>query len=100
MAWTKANVLHRDISIGNILIDPEPSEGMLIDWDLCRLECELASGPTEPDRTVCCLIAITICLMLTLHVLGHLAVAVSLVHELPSEAVSPVGRSRVVCSCV
>ncbi|RPD57170.1 hypothetical protein L227DRAFT_507060 [Lentinus tigrinus ALCF2SS1-6] len=50
-AWTKAKVLHRDISIGNILIDPTKLMGLLIDWDLCRLECELESGPTEPDRT-------------------------------------------------
>ncbi|RPD57166.1 hypothetical protein L227DRAFT_655598 [Lentinus tigrinus ALCF2SS1-6] len=50
-AWDKAKVLHRDISIGNILIDPRTlTRALLIDWDLCRLECELESGPTEPDR--------------------------------------------------
>lgn len=26
--------------------------GILIDWDLSRLECELGIGPVEPDRTV------------------------------------------------
>ncbi|TFK79031.1 hypothetical protein K466DRAFT_473460, partial [Polyporus arcularius HHB13444] len=33
-AWTLAKVLHRDISIGNILIDPVSRKGILIDWDL------------------------------------------------------------------
>ena len=28
-------------------------KGILIDWDLSRLECELGIGPVEPDRTVC-----------------------------------------------
>ncbi len=51
-AWTLAKVLHRDISIGNILIDPVTRKGILIDWDLCRFIWELALGPTEPDRTV------------------------------------------------
>ncbi|KAI0701143.1 hypothetical protein C8T65DRAFT_656851, partial [Cerioporus squamosus] len=50
-AWTKAKVLHRDISVGNILIDALTKRGILIDWDLARFQCELASGPTEPDRT-------------------------------------------------
>ena len=51
-------VLHRDISIGNIIIDVESSEdsprGILIDWDVCRYE----DGPTEPNslggQTVSC----------------------------------------------
>ncbi|KAI0701148.1 hypothetical protein C8T65DRAFT_811512 [Cerioporus squamosus] len=50
-AWTKVKVLHRDISVGNILIDPVTRSGILIDWDLCRFQWELASGPTEPNRT-------------------------------------------------
>ncbi|KAI1791907.1 hypothetical protein LXA43DRAFT_888599 [Ganoderma leucocontextum] len=53
-AWDLAGVLHRDISVGNIMIrihgDGKRS-GFLIDWDLSRLECELAKGPVEPDRT-------------------------------------------------
>ena len=44
----KAGVLHRDISVGNILIDPSTRCGLLIDWDLAS---ELESGPVEPDRT-------------------------------------------------
>ena len=33
-AYEDAQVLHRDISGGNILIDKE-GRGMLIDWDMC-----------------------------------------------------------------
>jgi RIO-like serine/threonine protein kinase len=33
-AYFKASILHRDISVGNILID-EDGDGFLIDWDLC-----------------------------------------------------------------
>ncbi|EJF58097.1 hypothetical protein DICSQDRAFT_110833 [Dichomitus squalens LYAD-421 SS1] len=57
-AWSRAQVLHRDISIGNIMILPAPENspksrrtGFLIDWDLSRLECELGNGPVEPDRS-------------------------------------------------
>ncbi|KAI1791533.1 hypothetical protein LXA43DRAFT_889104 [Ganoderma leucocontextum] len=55
-AWSLARVLHRDISVGNIMILPASStsprrKGFLIDWDLSRLESELGTGPVEPDRT-------------------------------------------------
>ena len=53
MAWETAGILHRDISVGNILIDPASRQGFLIDWDLSRLRSELENGPVEPDRTVC-----------------------------------------------
>ncbi|PIL24553.1 hypothetical protein GSI_12437 [Ganoderma sinense ZZ0214-1] len=51
LAWTNAGVLHRDVSVGNILIDPVTRNGYLIDWDLSRLRIELEDGPVEPDRT-------------------------------------------------
>ena len=51
-AWEHAKVLHRDISVGNILIDPVTRLAILIDWDLSRLACELGVGPVEPDRSV------------------------------------------------
>ncbi len=35
-----------------MIIDALTKRGILIDWDLARFQCELASGPTEPDRTV------------------------------------------------
>ncbi|KAI1791921.1 hypothetical protein LXA43DRAFT_384908 [Ganoderma leucocontextum] len=50
-AYTDAGILHRDISVGNILIDPVSRSGILIDWDLSRLVSELGDGPMEPDRT-------------------------------------------------
>ncbi|KAI0794658.1 hypothetical protein C8Q74DRAFT_1445957 [Fomes fomentarius] len=51
LAWDGAKVLHRDISAGNIMINPTTRGGFLIDWDLSRLECELEVGPVEPDRS-------------------------------------------------
>ncbi|KAI1791908.1 hypothetical protein LXA43DRAFT_384235 [Ganoderma leucocontextum] len=50
-AWEYAGILHHDINLGNILIDPESRSGILIDWDLSRLASELEDGPVEPDRT-------------------------------------------------
>ena len=51
----KANILHRDISVGNIMIHPHTREGFLIDWDLARFVWELGKGAVEPDRSVCIL---------------------------------------------
>ena len=33
-AYEKAQVLHRDVSGGNVLID-QNGQGILIDWDMC-----------------------------------------------------------------
>ncbi|PIL31170.1 hypothetical protein GSI_05867 [Ganoderma sinense ZZ0214-1] len=58
-AWVKARILHRDVSIGNILIlDPNPeglpnpqkSKGLLADWDLARTREEL-ENPAFTQRT-------------------------------------------------
>ncbi|KAI0739361.1 hypothetical protein C8Q80DRAFT_178097 [Daedaleopsis nitida] len=51
MAWEVAHILHRDISVGNIMISPKNRTGFLIDWDLSRFEPELGNGPLEPDRS-------------------------------------------------
>ena len=57
-AWEKAGVLHRDISVGNILIDvnspPDDPRGFLIDWDLCKYKEELGgqSGPSHAGISV------------------------------------------------
>nr|VWP01995.1 Ste11alpha protein [Ganoderma boninense] len=51
MAWNLAGILHRDVSVGNILIDPITRDAFLIDWDLSRLRSELDNGPVEPNRT-------------------------------------------------
>ncbi|KAI0794673.1 hypothetical protein C8Q74DRAFT_1445969 [Fomes fomentarius] len=50
-AWTRAGVLHRDISIDNIMIHPETRKALLINWDLSRLASELSVDPVEPDRS-------------------------------------------------
>ena len=35
VAYEVANVLHRDVSVGNILLDSK-GHGLLIDWDLSK----------------------------------------------------------------
>ncbi|TBU38581.1 hypothetical protein BD309DRAFT_1056444 [Dichomitus squalens] len=55
-AWRHAGVLHRDISVSNILIKYDMKEGeavgsMLCDWDLSKYKEELVLEPTQPDRT-------------------------------------------------
>ncbi|KAF9475561.1 hypothetical protein BDN70DRAFT_864698 [Pholiota conissans] len=45
-AYHKAGILHRDISIGNIMFRGD-GKGMLLDWDLC---IKLAKDPTPPRR--------------------------------------------------
>lgn len=52
LAYTKAGIQHRDISMGNILIVHENGEdrGVLIDWDhSIRVD---ATGPPRKGRTV------------------------------------------------
>ncbi|KAF9479491.1 hypothetical protein BDN70DRAFT_993445 [Pholiota conissans] len=49
-----ANILHRDISFGNIMFSVNEKgerKGMLIDWDLCLDLSTTASGPRRPART-------------------------------------------------
>ncbi|KAH8100038.1 hypothetical protein BXZ70DRAFT_973311, partial [Cristinia sonorae] len=54
-AWTKAGILHRDISEGNIVLFVNPItgvvEGLLIDWDLCKYRSKLRDGPTQKSRS-------------------------------------------------
>lgn len=57
-AWTKAKVLHRDISSGNILIvvdqtmEASPIAGILCDWDLCKFRVDLKKPHTQHGRSV------------------------------------------------
>ena len=56
-AWTRAKVLHRDVSPGNILIDiqsdvVEDPRAFLNDWDLCKFRDDLTKGPTQHGRSV------------------------------------------------
>ena len=56
-AWTRAKILHRDISAENILIDVLDGRGFLNDWDLAKLRddlgstvCACGSQNSEPIR--------------------------------------------------
>ena len=49
--YEKAKILHRDISVGNILITSD-GHGLLIDWDLCNSTLIL-QGARQRERTVC-----------------------------------------------
>ncbi len=59
-AWETHKILHRDISVHNILIYyPQQSDGteggaigLLSDWDLARTERQLQQGPVLPWRSV------------------------------------------------
>ncbi|EED81544.1 predicted protein [Postia placenta Mad-698-R] len=53
--WTKADILHCDISMNNIMVKctgPKVGqvEGILNDWDLCKYESELKKGSSHPTH--------------------------------------------------
>jgi hypothetical protein len=50
-AFFDARILHRDISVGNIIITNE-GEGLLIDWDLCINLGNEDAAARRPERTV------------------------------------------------
>lgn len=56
-ACNKANTMHRDISVGNILIVPAPGQnelncyGLLTDWEM-SVRTDESPEPPHPDRTV------------------------------------------------
>lgn len=50
-AYFKAQILHRDISVGNIMIDKD-GHRFVIDWDLCTRTGNSEKGPRRPERTV------------------------------------------------
>ncbi|OJT05480.1 hypothetical protein TRAPUB_3709 [Trametes pubescens] len=58
-AYTLANTIHRDISVGNILIMPDSSPenkrfecyGLLTDWELSKRTDATDMEPRHPDRT-------------------------------------------------
>ena len=47
-AWEKAGILHRDVSVGNIMIDVTSTEedfkAFLNDWDLCKYKEDIRRG--------------------------------------------------------
>ncbi|EED78182.1 predicted protein [Postia placenta Mad-698-R] len=57
-AWEKADVLHRDISDGNVMIQDTFDEngclqigGILNDWDLAKFKSELENPPSRRQRS-------------------------------------------------
>ena len=50
-----AGVLHRDVSVNNIMIleDGVFDDGILCDWDLCKFKEQMGVGNRTPDRVVC-----------------------------------------------
>jgi RIO-like serine/threonine protein kinase len=51
-AFYEADILHRDISVGNIVIS-EDGTGLLVDWDLCKvMDSASASERHAIERTV------------------------------------------------
>ena len=56
-AWKYAGVLHRDISVSNILLKYDAERdcvigSMLCDWDISKFVEELGCAATQPDRAV------------------------------------------------
>jgi len=52
VAYEKAQILHRDVSAGNILITDNGS-GILIDWDLSKkVTPDVDAKPRRHSRTV------------------------------------------------
>ena len=51
-AFFGAGVLHRDVSIGNIIISDDGT-GLLVDWDLCKvMDSTSEDGERAIERTV------------------------------------------------
>ena len=51
-AYYDANILHRDISAGNIMISEGGGGGFLIDWDMCVRVGSGAKSSRRVERTV------------------------------------------------
>ncbi|KAF8871385.1 hypothetical protein CPB84DRAFT_792004 [Gymnopilus junonius] len=49
-AYEKCRILHRDISGGNVLLNPNGG-GILNDWDLARTVTDIENGPRQPTRS-------------------------------------------------
>lgn len=50
-AYDKVEILHYDISVGNIMID-QHDRGLLIDWDLSKSTSEQDDGTRLPKHMV------------------------------------------------
>ena len=52
-AYEKAGILHRDISVGNIML--YKGGGFLIDWDLSKFTKLIGTEARQAERSVCSL---------------------------------------------
>ena len=77
VVYYDANILHRNISAGNIMILEEGEGGFLIDWDICvRIE-EGAEPSGRVERTVGICLFLNIALSLMSVFVGNVAIHVS-----------------------
>ena len=76
-AYYDANILHRDISAGNIMIS-EGGGGFLIDWDMCVRVEEGAEPSGRVERTVGICLLSKIALLLISVFIGNMAIHVSI----------------------
>jgi len=72
-----AKILHRDISVGNIMI-LEGGGGFLIDWDMCVHVEEGAEPSGRMERTVGICLCSKIALLLIYFFVGNMAIHVSI----------------------
>jgi len=73
-AYENARILHRDVSVGNILITDE-GRGLLIDWDMCKHVRDLPEAARQSERTVSFLVRTILAPVLSsLSTQGNLAV--------------------------
>ena len=75
-AYYDAEILHRDISVGNIMIS-EGGGGFLIDWDMCVRVEEGAEPSGRVERTVGICLFSNIALSLMSVFVGNVAIHVS-----------------------
>jgi serine/threonine protein kinase len=50
VAYHKANILHRDISVGNVLLTHDGKHGLLIDWELSKRVSRSKQSATATDQ--------------------------------------------------
>jgi len=75
-AYYDANILHRDISVGNIMISE--GGGFLIDWNMCVHVEEEAEPSGRVERTVDICLCSKIALLLISVFIGNMAIHVSI----------------------
>ena len=76
MAWEVAEILHRDISVGNIMINARTRRGLLIDWDLCKYRKELSGDAAQPGGRSVSLFLMSRDVLAHSLLLGYLAIHV------------------------